>query len=94
MLSTLFTTQTTLPPEQRERAKRYHSINNTEGDEAHARKKDRIYFEIVRRASLILEDTRQIRARELAAGESSSRAFYYKLEVIERRATEGAKIDV
>ena len=53
------------------------------------RKKEKTDLESVRRALLIYEETCQMRARELAAGASSSR-----LATIERSSNEGAEIDV
>ena len=73
VLDALFTTLNALPPETREHAKRHCSSRTTKGEDAHSRKKERTDLEAARRALLINEETRQMTARELAAGASSSR---------------------
>ena len=79
----------TAPPEPRECAKSHRSSFTTDGEDALAKKKERTDLEVARRASMIDKETRQMRARELAPGTSSS-----KHEAIERSTTEGAEIDV
>ena len=69
-------------------AKRDRSSRTTDGEEAHARNKEQMDLEQVRRDSLIDEETHQMRARELAAGASSSR-----LEAFEGSNTKGEGID-
>lgn len=54
-------------------AKRYHSIRTTEaGYDSHARKKERTDLKDAMRASVVDEEARQIRSREMVAEESSS----------------------
>ncbi|XP_027768212.1 uncharacterized protein LOC114074437 [Solanum pennellii] len=69
-----------------EHAKRHWS---RESEETRSWKKDRTDMEVTRRASLLDEESRQIRARELPAGASSSR-----FEDVERSTIEGAYISV
>ena len=57
-----------VPPKPRVRAKIHHSSRTTDREDARARKKEWTELEAVRRASLIDEETRQIRVRELADG--------------------------
>lgn len=59
----LLTTPTTPLPEPPERAKRHHSSRTTEGEDARARKKEQTNLEAARRASVIDEETRQMRAQ-------------------------------
>ena len=81
----LFTSPTAPSPKPREHCKRQCSSLTTEGDEARDRKKERTDLEAARKASLIDEESRQIRPHELDASESSSR-----MDVFERITTEGA----
>ena len=67
MLAALFIAPTG-QPELCKRAKRHRSYRTTDGENVCARKKEHNNFEVTRRASLIDEDTRQRRARELAGG--------------------------
>lgn len=83
VLATLFTTMNA-QPEQREGDKLHRSSCNTNGEDALERKKEKMDLEAERRASLIDEENRLIRARELDAGASSLR-----LETVERSTTEG-----
>lgn len=71
MLAPLFTTSIAPPPQPRERSKRDLSITS-EGDEARVRKKEGTDLEAARNTSLNDEETRKMRARELAARASSS----------------------
>ena len=86
VLAALFTDPISPLLEPRECAKRPHSSCTSEGDEARPWKKERIDLEAARRASLIDEETRHMRACELVMGASSSRH-----EVVETTATEGAE---
>ena len=70
VMAALFATSETPPPPPRDHAKR---CRGREEDEARARKKERRYMEAAKRASLVDEEARQIRAVELAVGASSSR---------------------
>ena len=85
VFATLFPAPTTSLLEPRDRAKKHRSIHNTKRDEAGARRNERTDLEAERRDSLLDEEARQMRARELDAGASSSR-----VEVVEKSATEGA----
>ena len=69
-MAALFATSEITPPPPREHAKRRRV---REEDEARARNKERHEMEAAKRASLSKEEARQMRARELAAGASSSR---------------------
>lgn len=89
MLVVLFTTLTAVQSEPREHVKRHHSNHTTKGDEARARKKELADLEAARRASLLDEDTHQMRDQYLAVGASSSRH-----EVVEKSTTEGAETAV
>lgn len=60
-----------------------------EGENARARKKFQTYLNAAKRASLVDDETRQMRAREVAVGASSSR-----LETGEWRTTDGVDIVV
>ena len=84
VLVSLFKTTTTPPPPPREQTKKHRS---REGDEARARKRERTKLETARRASLMYEEARQMRAHELAAGASSSR-----IVDVERKTTDGDAI--
>nr|XP_010326104.1 uncharacterized protein LOC104649106 [Solanum lycopersicum] len=77
------------PPESCVRAKRHHSSRTINGEDAHARKKEGLYLEASRRASLIGKDTGQMSAREFLAGSFSSRT-----EAVERRTTKGVEISI
>lgn len=79
----------TSPPEPRECAKRHRSSRTADGEDGRARKKERTDLVTARKASLIDEETYQMRARELVTGASSS-----ILETVERETTKGAEIDV
>ena len=68
MFPALFSTPTAPPHEPCKSAKRHHSILTSEGEDARARKKERIDIEDASRASLTYKETRQMRARELAVG--------------------------
>ena len=70
VMAALFATSEIPPPPLREHAK---SRKGREEDEAVARKKERHEMEVVRKASLVEEEERQMRARELAVKASSSR---------------------
>ena len=70
VMAALFATSEITPPPPREHAKRRRV---REEDEARARNKERHEMEAAKRASLSKEEARQMRARELAAGASSSR---------------------
>ena len=70
VLAALFATSEIPPPPPRESAKRRRGRAK---DEARARKKEHREMEAARRASLAEEEAHQIRASQLAAGESSSR---------------------
>ena len=74
------------PPPPHERAKRHQPRKS---DEVRSRKRERTELESTRRASLVDEESRQMRACEFAAVASSS-----KLEDVERSTTEGADIAV
>lgn len=73
MIASLFTAPTAPLPKPRERVKMHHSSRTSKGEDVRARKKERTDLEAARRASLLDEEARHIRARELAFGESSSR---------------------
>ena len=70
MLASLFSTATVPPPPPEECSKRKRTRDE---DESQARKKERHELEAARKASLVDEEARQLRAIELAAGASSSR---------------------
>ena len=70
VLTALFAISEIPPPPPREHAKRHRGRAE---DEARARKKEHREMEAARRASLAEEEAHQMRARELAAGASSSR---------------------
>ena len=84
VLAALFTTSTAPLPLPHERAKRHQS---RESEEDRDRKKEHTELEATRRAFLLDEEARQMKARELAARASSS-----KLDDVERSTTEGADI--
>ena len=66
----LFATSEIPPPPPREHAKRHRG---REEDEARTRKKERREMEAARRASLVDDEARRIRAVESTVGASSSR---------------------
>ena len=70
VMAAIFATSEIPPPPLREHAKRRRG---REEDEAQTRKKEHREMEVTRRASLVDEEARQMRAVELAAGASSSR---------------------
>ena len=87
ILGALFTAPTEPPPDPCGRSKRHQSRRTSEREDAHARKKEQTDLEAARRASLIDEETRHMRAQEIFAGESSSIP-----ETSERSTTDGAEI--
>lgn len=89
ILVALFTAPTEPLPEPHVHARRHRYSRTTQGYDAHVRKKDQEDLESMRTTSLINEDTRQVRARELAAGASSS-----ILDTRERRTNDGVQIVV
>ena len=72
VLAVLFIARTAPPLELHEHVKRHRSSLTSEGENVRAMKKERTYLEAARRASLLDEKARQMRARELAGGASSS----------------------
>ena len=84
MFAVLFMYPSKLQPDPSGLCTRNHFILIYKRDYDFARKRERIDIKVVRRASLIKEDTRQIGAREVAAEASSS-----ILNIGERRTTEG-----
>ena len=71
VIATLFSTSEIHPPPPQENAKRRRGRVE---DEARARKKEHREMEAARRASLAEAEAHQIRASQIAAGASSSRA--------------------
>ena len=70
MLAALFSTAKVPPPFPGEHANRHRTKGE---DESRARKKERLELEAARRASLIDEESRQLRDIELVVGVSRSR---------------------
>ena len=94
VLAALFSTSEIPSPPPRENAKRHRGRME---DEARAQKKERCEMEDARRASLVEEEARQMRAGELAAGASSSRTVEIEggtadSTVAAEDTTEGVKI--
>lgn len=88
MLATLFTI--IAPPTLTRKCDKRHRSNHTnDSEDARSRKKEPIDIEAVRRAALVDEEARQMRARELATRASSS-----TLEVVERSSTDGVYFTV
>ena len=85
VLVELFTAPTAPPHKPRECVKRHRSSCIIERDEACARKNEREDLEAARIASLIDEESRQMRDCELACRTSSS-----KVDFVERSTTKGA----
>lgn len=85
MVVALFITAHCTTASVSERAKRHNFSRTTKKEDALSRKKERTDVEAARRASLINEENRLMRARYLHDGASSS-----GLEAVERSTIEGA----
>ena len=96
VLAGLFSTAAVPPPIPREHAKRRRGRHE---DKSRAQKRECRELEAARRASIAHEEARQLRAIELAAGESSSRVVAAEKSttdgavIVERGTTEGV-VDV
>ena len=84
MLVSLFSITDVPPPHPQDRSKR-HRVRNE--DESRSRKKERNELKAGRRASLIAEESRQLRVLKVAAGASISR-----IVEAERSTTDGVFI--